>query len=686
MSESRPTNRLAHETSPYLLQHAHNPVDWFPWGEEALALSKAEDRPILLSIGYSACHWCHVMERESFEDDETAALMNKLFVNIKVDREERPDLDEIYMAAVQALTQHGGWPMTVFLTPDLEPFHGGTYFPPEDRHGMPSFKRVLVSVAEFYKQRRDQVTQNASQITEFIRTLSQVEVDRSREPSVAWIEKAVEHLEQHYDGDQGGFGRAPKFPHSMDLSLMLRASVRTGNARQLEMVTHSLDTMAAGGIRDQIGGGFHRYSVDAQWLVPHFEKMLYDNALLARSYLEGFLATGDARYELIVRDTLDYLRREMTDERGGIYSTQDADSEGEEGKFFVWKPAEIDAVLGEELGAVARRYWGVTPSGNFEHGTSILHLPTPPDGVAALLKMDRAELDRQIAEAREKLYAAREKRIHPGLDDKILTSWNGMAIAAFARAGRALGEEKYLESARNAAAFCLDEMRRDDGRLLHSWRHGDARLLGYHDDYACLIEGLIDLYEATFESRWLAEAERLTDDVTRLFGDPEHGGFFYTGQDHETLIVRTRNPYDNAVPSGNAIHTMNLLRLGRLLDRSDLEELGRRTLQSFEKMIERAPGGFSQLLCALEFYLAEPLEIAIAGGRDATETQALLRTVAKRFLPNAVTALATEDAPKLPWLEGKDPIEGNAAAYVCRRFACQKPVTQVGELEKMLKA
>ncbi|MEQ8763900.1 MAG: thioredoxin domain-containing protein [Planctomycetota bacterium] len=684
MSEPKHTNRLARETSPYLLQHAHNPVDWFPWGEEALAKAKAEDLPILLSIGYSACHWCHVMERESFEDEETAALMNKLFVNIKVDREERPDLDEIYMAAVQALTQHGGWPMTVFLTPELEPFHGGTYFPPVDRHGMPSFRRVLVSVTEFYRQQRDKVTENAKQITQFIRTLSEVSADRDRQPSVAWLDRTLEHLVHHYDGQNGGFGGAPKFPHSMDLSLLLRVGVRTGNTQQLDIVTHSLDQMAGGGLMDQIGGGFHRYSVDAKWLVPHFEKMLYDNGLLARVYLEAWQATGDVRYRRIVESTLDYLRREMTDERGGIYSTQDADSEGVEGKFFVWKPEEIDAVLGEELGAITRRYFGVTESGNFEHGTSILHVPTPIDATAKLLGLSVEELEAKIEEAKEKLYEAREQRVHPGLDDKILTAWNGLAIATFARAGRAFGEEKYLESARRAASFCLEELRDESGRLLHTWRHGKAKLPAYHDDYAFLIEGLIDLYEATFEAQWIEAAEKLTDEVSRLFADTKQGGFFYTGNDHEKLIVRTRNPYDNAVPSGNAIHASNLVRLARLLDRSDLEEQARRTFQAFEKMIERAPGGFSQMLCALDHYVSQPMEIAIAGERGDEDTQQMIREIGRRFLPTAVTALSAEDAPKLPWLEDKQPVNGKAAVYICRNFACQKPVTSLEELAKVL--
>ncbi|MFQ5521116.1 MAG: thioredoxin domain-containing protein, partial [Candidatus Methylomirabilia bacterium] len=538
------TNRLAGETSPYLLQHAHNPVDWYPWGPEAFGKAQEEDKPLLLSVGYSACHWCHVMERESFEDIEIAALMNELFVNIKVDREERPDVDQIYMQAVQAMTGHGGWPMTVFLTPDGTPFYGGTYFPSEDRHGLPGFPRVLRAIAEAYRNKKGEVAASGRQLIEQMR-----QGDRLRLSHTLLTDEllfsAFQALSGDFDDRDGGLGHAPKFPQPMIWEFILRFWKRTGNARALQMLRLTLDRMGRGGIHDQIGGGFHRYSVDAKWLVPHFEKMLYDNSQLARLYLHAWLATGHAEYRQVAEHTLDYIRREMTHAEGGFYSAQDADSEGEEGKFFVWSQEEVEGALGagEERRAAAA-YWGLEDGPNFE-GRSILSVPREPATVAQALGIGEEELRTRISGARMRLYEARERRVHPERDDKILTAWNGLACRAFAEAGRALTRSDYTATAVKNAEFLLSAARRD-GRLLRSWKDGTAKLLGYLEDYSMLADALLAVYEATFDRRWLNEARALADDMLRLFWDAEREMFYDTGEDHESLVVRPRNLFDNA--------------------------------------------------------------------------------------------------------------------------------------------
>jgi uncharacterized protein YyaL (SSP411 family) len=675
-------NRLIDETSPYLLQHAHNPVDWYPWGEEALGRARAENRPILLSIGYSACHWCHVMERESFEDPEIARLMNDNFVNVKVDREERPDLDTIYMEAVQAMSGHGGWPMTVFLTPDGVPFYGGTYFPPTDRLGMPGFRRVLTSVAEAYHRAPDEIRQSAEQLRSRLgRSLMGHEAGALDERVAA---AAYQGLAASFDARHGGFGGAPKFPQSMNLEFLLRYYRRTAEPHALEMVRVTLDHMRRGGIYDQLGGGFHRYSTDDVWLVPHFEKMLYDNALLARVYLEAYQVTGDEEYRHVVEETLGYVLREMAGPEGGFYSAQDADSEGEEGKFFIWTPREIAEVLGPEDAPLVAAYYGVTEQGNFE-GRNILHLACPAEEVAQEHGVSPQKVRAAVERARQLLFAAREKRVKPGRDEKILTAWNGLMLRAFAEAARVLDRADYRATAEKNAAFLLATLRRDD-RLLRTYKDGWARLNGYVEDYAALAEGLLALYEATFEPRWFAQARALAEEMLRHFWDDAEGGFFNTSDDHEQLISRPKDLFDNAVPAGNSMAVDVLLRLGALTGEGRYAERAQRTLQALSGVIPRAPGGFGRLLAALAFLLATPTEVAIAGDPDAPDTQALLAVVNGAYLPSVVTAVTRPGAVEagVALLEGRAMVDGRAAAYVCHRFACRRPVTTPQDLAREL--
>src|SRR5215216_5931431 len=550
-------NRLAHETSPYLLQHKDNPVDWYPWGEEALARAREERRPILLSIGYSACHWCHVMERESFEDPEIAAVMNELFVPIKLDREERPDLASIYMEACQAMTGQGGWPLNVFLTPDQVPFFAGTYFPPDSRMGMASWRSVLEAVAKAWEERRDEIEAGGGRIAERLRGGALLEPSES-DLDERTLEDAVEALRGQYDRANGGFGSAPKFPPASALEFLLRRS-------ETEMTAHTLRAMASGGMYDQVGGGFARYSVDPYWLVPHFEKMLYDNALLSRLYLEARQATGDVFYERIAEETLDYVVRDMTSPEGGFYSAEDADSEGEEGKFYVWTPEEIRGVLSEEEAALAERYWDVTERGNFE-GKNILNVPRPPEVVADEFGLSTEELWQRILSIRERLFTEREKRVRPGRDEKVLAAWNGLMLRAFALAAGATGREEYLRVAEENAVFLLEKLV-VDGRLRRSYKDGQARLNGYLEDYACVADGLVELYEATFETRWLREAASLADAILGLFWEEAEGAFYDTAADHEELVTRPRDVYDNATPSGNSVAVDVLLKLSVLLER-----------------------------------------------------------------------------------------------------------------------
>ena len=682
-------NRLINETSPYLLQHANNPVDWYPWGEEALERARSEDKPILLSIGYSACHWCHVMERESFEDETIAGLMNENFVSIKVDREERPDLDQVYMQAVQMLTGSGGWPMTVFLTPEGKPFYGGTYFPPDDRQGMPGFPRLLTSIAEAYSTNRGEVDRVTQQLTTQMSQSNQVPQGTSI-LTVDILHQAYSSLATNFDYQNGGFGNAPKFPQPMTPEFLLRYYHHGYNPRALELVELTLEKMAYGGIYDQIGGGFHRYSTDPYWLVPHFEKMLYDNALLARLFLHTYLITGRALYRRVVEETLDYVLREMTDPSGGFYSAQDADSEGVEGKFFVWSPGEINAVMGDTDGEVFAGYYGVTAGGNFE-GKNILNIRQNPEEFAETKGLTADQLGDIINRGSKALLEVREQRIHPMRDDKVLASWNGLMLRSFAEAAAALGRPDYLAVAIKNAGFLVGSMK-SDGRLLRTYRDGQAKLLGYLEDYSFVIDGLLALYEATFDMRWLEEAVTLADSMIELFWDEGIGGFYDTGSDHETLVVRPRDVFDNAQPCGGSVASDVLLRLAVFTGKSDYSAKAAVPLRSLHQAMSQSPGGTGHWLSALDFYVSPPKEIAVIGPRDDPATQALLDTVFHRFLPNKVvmgvepplSPTVGNSGSDIPLLAGRGMVGGLPSAYVCQNYACQLPVTDPAGLAEQL--
>jgi uncharacterized protein YyaL (SSP411 family) len=685
-------NRLVNETSPYLLQHANNPVDWYPWGEEALARARTEDKPILLSIGYSACHWCHVMEHESFEDADTARVMNANFVSIKVDREERPDLDAIYMQAVQAISGHGGWPMTMFLTPDGRPFYGGTYYPPTPQHGLPAFKQVLESVASSYRNRKGDVTQSAAQLTEQLQAQGELRTQRE-DLNRRLIDEAYGSLEKQYDKVQGGFGSAPKFPQPMNLEFVLRVYQRTRYPGALWMVENTLRKMARGGMYDQIGGGFHRYSVDSRWLVPHFEKMLYDNAQLARLYLHTYQATGTEFYRRIAGETLDYVLREMTNPQGGFYSTQDADSEGEEGKFYVWSPQETLEVLGAADGRVCNAFYDISAYGNFE-GHNIPNVPRDEDEVAKEQKMTVAELREAISRARTKLYAARTRRVWPGRDEKVLTAWNGLMLAAFAEAARVLGRDEYRRAALKNAEFLLEALsvRSAPGagqtrRLLRTWKDGRAKLNGYLEDYSNLCEGLIALYEATFDPRWLHEAHDLADAMVEQFWSDGLGGFYDTSSDHEALITRPRDVFDNATPSGGAVAATVLLKMAAMFGDEDAARRAVESLKGVSALMKRYASGFGQWLNALDFYLDHPKEIAFIGEPSAPGAQALIDAIFRPYLPNRIIMQKLFDTDGIggPLLEGKSMLGGRPTVYVCQNYICQTPVTDTAALETQLK-
>ena len=677
-------NRLATESSPYLLQHANNPVGWYPWGEEALSKAKSEDKPIFLSIGYSACHWCHVMEHESFESERTAAIMNEHFVNIKVDREERPDLDSIYMDAVVAMTGQGGWPMSVFLTPDGIPFYGGTYFPPTPRHGMPSFEQILTSIAHAYQHQKEDIAKNGESLLARINSSIPLQAEGSLDPAVT--ELAVQALSQNFDHIHGGFSGAPKFPQPMTYDFLLRIYARSQKSSVLEMIELTLHKMAHGGMYDQLGGGFHRYSVDAVWLVPHFEKMLYDNALLARLYLHTYQLTGKPFYRRIVEETLDYVAREMTHPDSGFYSTQDADSEGEEGKFFVWTPSEIMAVLGPEDGEIFCAAYDIKPGGNFE-GKSILNIPVPFEQVAEQLNLPLDKLEEILARGRTKLFGEREKRIKPARDEKIVTAWNGMMLAAFAEAARVLDRPDYLDIATRNADFTLSTMMKE-GRLFRTWKAkpGQAKLMGYLEDYAFYADGLLALYQTTFNPRWFQEARALMDVVLDHFLDKEAGGFFDTADDHEQLITRPKSLQDNAIPCGNSMTVHTLLLLAAFTGQANYEEPALKALSALQGPMSQYPGAFTYWLGSLEFTLAAPKEVAIIGQLDSETTRSMLQTLFVPYRPNQVVAVAAEnDTAGHPELVEERPSkEGKATAYVCRKFTCQQPVTRVSELEELL--
>jgi uncharacterized protein len=669
-------NRLANETSPYLLQHAHNPVDWYPWGAEALGRAKVEDRPILLSIGYSACHWCHVMERESFENPRIAELMNASFVCIKVDREERPDLDGIYMQAVQAMTGQGGWPMTVFLTPDGTPFFGGTYYPPADRAQMPGFPRVLGAIADAWQNRRGEVLASGARLRDQLQASLHPAVDDA-DLSTDILREGARGLIAQYERHDGGFGSAPKFPQPMAIEYLLRWWRRTHDAEALSAVTHTLERMATGGIYDHLGGGFARYSTDNEWLAPHFEKMLYDNAQLARAYLMAYQATGNAFFQRVVEQVIEYVLRDMTDPSGGFYSTEDADSEGEEGKFYLWTPTQVEEVLGPADARLFCAYYDVRQPGNFERRASILRVQHTPLEVAERLGVPEAGLLAALARGREVLFEARSKRVRPARDEKVLAAWNGLMLRALAEAAAVLDRADFLEAAQRNAEFLLREMY-VDGRLHRTWKPGHtARLNAYLEDYANVADGLLALYEATFEPRWLQASQELAERILEDFADTENGGFFDTATDHETLITRPKDIFDNATPSGNSVAADLLLRLAVLTDRQDFRAAAEGVLKLLQNAMRRYPLGFARALNALDFFLDTPKEVAIVGD----DVHALRRAVFEPFVPNKVVAGA--GAP-VPLLEGRAARNGHALAYVCEHYVCQAPTNDPEQLRQLL--
>jgi uncharacterized protein YyaL (SSP411 family) len=678
---ARHPNRLIDETSPYLLQHAHNPVDWYTWGDAALAAARKQDKPILLSVGYSSCHWCHVMERESFENEETAGLMNELFVNIKVDREERPDLDAIYMDYVQSTTGSGGWPLTVFLTPDQTPFFGGTYFPPQSAHGRPAFPDVLRAVARAYRERKAEIAERRQAIRIALGQSAQF-VGGKRSADEYVLNQGFESLARQFDNSYGGFGEAPKFPNAMALGFLLRYHRRVGSRRALEMVEQSLQAMARGGIYDQLGGGFHRYAVDARWLVPHFEKMLYDNALLARLYTEAYQATGDGWYRRIAEETLDYIARDLLQVSGGFFSAQDADSEGEEGSHYRWSWNEVREVLGGEEAQVFADYFDVTEEGNFE-GRNVLRQRGELRGVARSLGLSPEELEKRLDMARHKLFLARQKRPKPGLDDKILCAWNALAVTAFAEAGFAFDNRHYLDIASANGRFLTSHLWRE-GRLRRTWKGGQARLNAYLDDYAFLIEGLLALYQASGDREWLLKADDLMRIQIERFSDAESGDFYFTAEDHEALLVRRKEYLDNAIPSGNSASCLNLIRLAELLGREDYRRRAESVLERLTEAMARHPLGFGYWLQALDYQIGPIAEIAIVGPPEQREE--LLAAIRRRYLPNKALAIETGALPSgvVRLLEGRTTVGGRATAYVCRNYSCRRPVTSASDLEAIL--
>ncbi len=681
-------NHLANETSPYLLQHVNNPVDWHPWGPEALALSKKLKKPIFLSIGYSACHWCHVMEHESFENAAIAKSLNEKFVCIKVDREERPDLDQIYMNAVQMMTGRGGWPMSVFLTPDLKPFYAGTYWPAKRSRGMPGFDEIIAGVSKAWETNREAVVSTSNKLTAELGKIDSQGggEDLSEELLEKLLVGATEQFRRTFDNTYGGFGSAPKFPSPMGLQLLLRYWHRKKDKQALKMVTVTLDRMAAGGIYDHLGGGFARYSVDARWLVPHFEKMLYDNSQLAATYLEAYQATGDEDYARVVRETLDYTLRDMTDAAGGFYSTEDADSEGVEGKFYVWTPMQLREVLGDAAAATFAQVYDVTDHGNFEHA-NILNLPKSIDQQAKALGRDVDELRKELADSRDKLFVAREPRIHPAKDDKVIVAWNGLMIDAMARAGAVLDEPRYIDAAAKAADFLLTTVRRKDGRLLHTWRHGQAKLDAYLDDYTNLANGLVSLYEATFDARHLDAAIALMQTVLDHFFDAQ-GGFYYTADDHEKLIVRSKDFTDNAVPSGNAMAATVLVRLAKLTGKQSYLDAAEGAMRQTVSLMQRAPSATSQMLLAVDLHLGPTYEMVLAGDLQEKATTDILADLLRRFLPNKVLAFAAKGAKPsaalADLLQGKSMLGSTPTLFVCEGFTCQAPAQGEEEITHTL--
>jgi hypothetical protein len=683
-------NRLVFEASPYLLQHARNPVDWHPWGEEAFELARREDRPVFLSIGYSTCHWCHVMERESFEDAEVAALLSRHFVCIKVDREERPDVDQVYMAVTQAMTGSGGWPMTVVLTPDRKPFFAGTYFPKHGGPGRPGMMELLPSLARAWAEQREQVVESAQRAVDWL--ASSTQGSSGELPGVDALEQAATQLARGYDTDHGGFGGAPKFPVPHNLRLLLRQWLRSGDDKSLAMAVHTLRSMRRGGIWDQVGHGFHRYSTDEQWLLPHFEKMLYDQALMAMACIEAWQATGAEDLRDTAERTFEYVLRDLTSPQGAFWSAEDADSEGEEGLFYLWTPEQLAAVLGADDGALAAELWGVVEGGNFRDqatgervGGSILHLPEQLEAVAARQGLEPARLRARVEDWRRQLFEAREPRVHPFKDDKVLTDWNGLMIAALALGGRALDEPRYVQAAARAADFAWTYLRDDDGRLLKRWRAGEGGIPALLDDHAFLVWGLIELYQAGGEVEHLRRALEVNAQMLARFHDAEHGGFFLAPDDAADLIVRAKESYDGALPSGNSVAALNLVRLARLTGDSQLEELARGTLRAFAADLQRAPAAHTQMLAALDFLLGPAHELVLAGPAQAPDVRAARAALGRAFTPRMAlllrdAAAATALAELAPFTAGQVALEGRATFYLCRDFACEAPTIDLQQV------
>jgi uncharacterized protein YyaL (SSP411 family) len=681
------TNRLARETSPYLLQHAHNPVDWYPWADEAFEKAKKQDKPIFLSIGYSTCHWCHVMERESFEDEHVAEIMNEHFVSIKVDREQRPDIDEIYMNAVVMMTGSGGWPLSVFLTPEGKPFFGGTYFPPRDAYSRPGFERVLLSVAGAWKNRRQDLIGSAAKISDVLQTSASLTGKTNLSPEI--LDAAFVNFRDSFDAVNGGFGTALKFPQPTNLSMLLSYWHRTADNQALEMVEKTLDAMANGGIYDHIGGGFHRYSTDARWLVPHFEKMLYDQALLSKVYLQAYQITKKEHYAKIAREVFDYVLRDIKDPAGGFYSAEDADSEGREGTFYLWDPEQIDSVLDEEQARVFNAYYGITNEGNFEKGKTILNITTSIDQLQKQFQKDQAEIENILASARTRIFQQRAKRIRPHRDEKIITAWNGLMISSLAFGGAVLEEKKYIEAATRAAEFILSILNQN-GRLMRYYRNGRIIEKAFLDDYAFMAMALLDLYEATFDTKWLIKAKSLSNEMIELFTDTENGGFFLAGNNGEKLIARTKPSSDGAVPSGNSVAALVLLKLGRFTVDQHFTELGGKVLDTFSQQLEKAPAYSSLMVTALDFWLGPTKEIIIAGNADKTDVKRMLKLMHSTFLPNAIALLHEPDKSNsalyntVPFIKNQITIDGKATAYVCENYVCNRPVNDIVEFEKLI--
>jgi uncharacterized protein YyaL (SSP411 family) len=678
-------NQLANETSPYLLQHKDNPVEWYPWGPEALERAAKLGRPILLSVGYSACHWCHVMAHESFEDPATARLMNDLFVNIKVDREERPDVDDLYMQAVQAMSNgRGGWPMTVFLLPDGRPFYGGTYFPKEPRYGMPSFRQVMTGVIDAYRNRRGDVEEVAASLAAGLNR-SSLRIGDVSDLTPALVRGAAPRFWREFDATYGGFGGAPKFPQPMNLEFLLRMAAREGDATAVKMVTLTLRRMATGGIYDQLGGGFHRYSVDAIWLVPHFEKMLYDNAQLSRLYLHAWQAMGDPFFRRIACEVYEYILREMTSPEGAFFSATDADSEGEEGKYFVWTRDEIQDWLGEDA-IYAIEYWGVSARGNFE-GRSILFVPNEDEVIAARLGLSVEALLEKLATIRARLLRVRSQRIAPGLDDKSLASWNGLMLASLAEGARVLHRADLRAAMLRNAEFLRDQMRAPDGRLFRTWKAGQAKLPGYLEDYACVADAFLEVYQTTFDPQWFTLAQELVDIALAHFR-AEDGGFFDTADDAEALIARPRALQDNAIPAGSSVMAKTLARLAAFTGNAAYDEAARQTLGLLTAALEQAPQAFGESLSALDLLVNGIDEVALIGGPTDPRVVSLLDAIQGPYRPGVVTALAANaraaDSSAIPLLHGRTLINGEPAVFVCRQFTCQMPVTTPEDVARLL--